>query len=57
MVRELLDIKLAIKMIKNDLVKFDISFERALKNYNEEWFNGKLLESDLERIRREFINE
>lgn len=44
-------------MIKNDLIKFDITFERALLNYNKEWFNGKLLESDLERIRKEFIGE
>lgn len=44
--REFFEVKQAAKMVLYDMIKFDIPFSKAWSNYNSEWFNGKLYESD-----------
>ncbi len=54
--RELFDIKQAAKMVLYDMIKFDIPFSRAWDNYNSEWFNNTLYESDKEKTKQLIVN-
>ena len=46
MMREFFEVKQAAKMILQDMIKLDIPFNKAWDNYNNEWFDGVLYESD-----------
>ena len=44
--RELFNAKQAAKIICKDMIEFNISFDKAWRNLNNEWFNNKLSEVD-----------
>lgn len=54
--RELFDIKQAAKMVLYDMIKFDIPFNKAWSNYNNEWFNNTLYESDKEKTKQLIVD-
>lgn len=44
--RELFNVCQAAKMIIVDMIKLDMSFNKAWENYNNKLFNNKLTEQD-----------
>ena len=50
--RDFFDVKQAAKIVLYDMIKFDIPFGKAWNNYNNEWFNNALDESDKEKTKQ-----
>lgn len=50
--KEFFELKQAAKVIMNDMIKFDIGFDRAWSNYNNEWFNNTLMEPEKEQTKQ-----
>lgn len=50
--REFFEASQAAKMVLADMMKFDIAFDRAWDNYNNEWYDNELKESDKTQTRK-----
>lgn len=46
----------AAKILLADMMRLNISFNEAWKDYNNAWYGGKLLESDKDKVMN-FISE
>ena len=44
--KEFFNLEQAARIIMNDMIQFDIGFDKAWRNYNNEWFNNSLSETE-----------
>lgn len=44
--KEFFNLEQAAKVIMNDMIQFNIGFDMAWANYNNEWFNNSLSEAE-----------